>query len=383
MEHAENKPHRYELGDILREHATNFLSDHTLCPVQLRAMHDIMACRTVQMKGHLAQCDQCGYREQSYNSCRNRHCNKCQFIRQAIWADKLKGRLLPGKYFHLVFTVPDSLNPLFFLNQQECYSLLFKTAWSALKDLCGNPRFLGAQTGAVAVLHTWSSTLVYHPHVHMLVPAGGLSDDGMEWIRAKDGFLVPVKVLSKIYRARFCDRLQKMIDNKTLVLPTGTDPKALRENLFKKQWVVYAKKTGKTIDHALEYLARYTNRVAIGNQRIVRVAEAKVTFRYKDAKTGRYNREMTLTAEEFIRRFMQHILPPGFYKIRYFGIFASVNSQDKKGQCLALIDKQQYISELEGLNAYEAWCLTSGKDPSRCKKCKTGRMKLFPLNNTA
>ena len=383
MEHTENKPHQHELGAILKQHAHTFLSGHTLCPVQLKAMRDIMACRTAEMKGHLVQCDRCGYREQSYNSCRNRHCNKCQFIRQVMWADKLKGRLLPGKYFHLVFTVPDSLNPLFYLNQQLCYDLLFKIAWSVLKDLCANPKFLGAQTGAVAVLHTWSSTLVYHPHVHMLVPAGGLSEDGMEWTRSKQGFLVPVKVLSKVYRARFYGQLQKMIDNQALDLPKGMDCKALREKLFKKDWVVYAKKTGKSVDHALEYLARYTNRVAIGNQRIVKVADDQVTFRYKDAKTGRYNREMTLTANEFIRRFMQHILPSGFYKIRYFGILAAVNSQDKKEQCLNLIDKQQYISELEGLNAYEAWCHISGNDPSRCKKCQTGRMRPLLLNNSA
>ena len=383
MKQAENKKHRYELGDILREYAPAFLSGHTLCPVQMKAMQDIVACRTAQMKGHLMQCDRCGYREQSYNSCRNRHCNKCQFIRQAIWADLLKGRLLPGKYFHLVFTVPDSLNPLFYLNQQICYGLLFKMAWSALSDLCANPRFLGAQTGAVAVLHTWSSTLVYHPHVHLLVPSGGLSEDGMEWVRAKEGFLVPVKVLSKIYRARFCDQLQTMIENKTLELSEGTKLKALQENLFKKDWVVYAKKTGKTINHALDYLARYTNRVAIGNQRIVKVADGQVTFRYKDAKTGQYNREMTLAVIEFIRRFMQHILPSGFYKIRYFGILASVNSPGKKEQCLSLIDKPQYLSELEGLNAYEAWRQISGKDPSLCRKCKTGRMRLALLNSTA
>lgn len=383
MEQTKNKPHQYELSDILRQHATDFLSSHPLCPVQLKAMQDIMTCRTAAMKGHLQVCDHCGYREQSYNSCRNRHCNKCQFIRQTIWADSLKGRLLPGKYFHLVFTVPDSLNPLFYLNQQTCYGLLFNVAWAALKDLCANPRFLGAQTGAVAVLHTWSSTLVFHPHVHMLVPAGGLSEDSMEWIRAKEGFLVPVKVLSKIYRARFCDQLQTMIDNKILELPESTNPQALRKDLFKKQWVVYAKKTGKTIDYALEYLARYTNRVAIGNQRIVRVTGQKVTFRYKDSKTGVYNREMTLTATEFIRRFMLHILPSGFYKIRYFGILASANSPGKKEQCLSLIDKPQYLSELEGLNAYEAWRLISGKDPSLCRKCKTGRMRLAPLSSTA
>ena len=309
MGSLENKPQNNELGDILREYGADFLNTNTLCPVQLKAMKDMISCRTSKMKGHLSRCNNCGHKEQSYNSCRNRHCNKCQFIRQTMWVDKLKGKLLPCKYFHLVFTIPDSLNKLFYINQQECYSLLFKTAWSALSDLCNNLKFLGAQTGAVAVLHTWSSTMVYHPHVHMLVPAGGLTDDGMEWIRAKDDFLVPVKVLSKIYRARFCDKLKSMIKNNALRVPEGTSVSRIQEILYKKQWVVYAKKTGKTVNHALAYLARYTNRVAIGNERIIKVQSGKVTFRYKDSKTGRYNREMTLTANEFIRRFMQHILP--------------------------------------------------------------------------
>lgn len=382
MTKTENKPHGFELADILREHEQAYLSIHTLCPVQLKAMRDIMACRTNQMEGHLCQCDSCGYREQSYNSCRNRHCNKCQFIRQSLWADKLKGKLLPGKYFHLVFTVPDSLNKLFYINQQTCYSLLFKVAWSALRDLCNNPRFLGAQAGAVAVLHTWSSTMTYHPHVHMLVPAGGLSEDAMEWIKAKDGFLVPVKVLSKIYRARFCDKLKSMIRGHVLELPEGTDVNALQKNLYKKQWVVYAKKTGKTVNHALEYLASYTNRVAIGNDRITNQKDGNVTFRYKDPHTGKYTREMTLTAIEFIRRFMQHILPLGFYKIRYFGILATANIKDKNEQCLALIGKQQTLSELEGLNDYEVFRQITGIDPSLCRKCKTGRMMPVLFANT-
>ena len=382
MTNTENKPHGFELADILRENEQAFLSSHTLCPVQLKAIRDIVACRTNQMQGHLSECDRCGYREQSYNSCRNRHCNKCQFIRQSLWAEKLKSKLLPGKYFHLVFTVPDSFNKLFYINQQICYSLLFKVAWSALKDLCSNPRFLGAQTGAVAVLHTWSSTITYHPHVHMLVPAGGLSEDTMEWIKAKDGFLVPVKVLSKIYRARFCDKLKSMIANNALVLPEETDVNALKKNLYNKQWVVFAKKTGKTVNHALEYLARYTNRVAIGNDRITNIVNGRVTFRYKDPKTGKYNREMTLPVDEFIRRFMQHILPLGFYKIRYFGILATANIKDKKDQSLALIEKQPPLSELEGLNNYEAFRHITGIDPSLCKKCKTGRMVPTFLANT-
>ena len=382
MTNTENKPHGLELADILRENEQAFLSTHTLCPVQLKAIRDIVACRTNQMEGHLSECDRCGYREQSYNSCRNRHCNKCQFIRQSLWAEKLKGKLLPGKYFHLVFTVPDSLNKLFYINQQICYSLLFKVAWSALKNLCSNPRFLGAQAGAVAVLHTWSSTMTYHPHVHMLVPAGGLSEDTMEWIKAKDGFLVPVKVLSKIYRARFCDKLKSMIVENVLVLPEGIDVNALHKNLYNKQWVVFVKKTGKTVNHALEYLARYTNRVAIGNDRITNIENGRVTFRYKDPKTGKYNREMTLPVDEFIRRFMQHILPLGFYKIRYFGILATANIKDKKDQCLSLIEKQPPLSQLEGLNNYEAFRHITGIDPSLCKKCKTGRMVLAFLADT-
>lgn len=382
MTNIKNKPHGLELGDIFREHAKGYLSTHTLCPVQLKAIRDIMACRTKQMGGHIYQCDNCGYSEQSYNSCRNRHCNKCQFIRQSLWADKLKGKLISTKYFHLVFTVPDSLNKLFYINQQNCYSLLFRVAWSALRDLCGNPRFLGAQTGAVAVLHTWSSTMTYHPHVHMLVPAGGLSDDAMEWIKAKDGFLVPVKVLSKIYRARFCDKLKSMIANNVLTLPKAADVNTLLKNLYKKQWVVYAKETGKTVNHALEYLARYTNRVAIGNNRIVNITDANVSFLYKDPKTGMYNRKMTLAINEFIRRFMQHILPCGFYKIRYFGILATANIKSKKEQCLALIGKQQFLPELEGLSNYEALWHITGKNPSLCKKCKTGRMEPVILVNT-
>lgn len=374
MGSIENKPQVNELGGILRVYGTDFLNTHALCPVQLKAMKDMTSCRTSEMKGHLSQCNNCGHSEQSYNSCRNRHCNKCQFIRQSLWAEKLKSKLLSCKYFHLVFTVPDSLNKLFYINQRECYSLLLKTAWSALRDLCNNPRFLGAETGAVAVLHTWSSTMTYHPHVHMLVPAGGLSEDGMEWIRAKENFLVPVKILSKIYRARFCDKLKSMIGSKSLVIPDGTLVNELQNKLYQKQWVVYAKKTGKTVNHALQYLARYTNRVAIGNERIVKVEAGKVTFRYKDPKTGCYNREMTLTANEFIRRFMQHILPLGFYKIRYFGILASANVKNKKEQCMALMDKEPPVSELEGLNAYEALILLTGNDPSQCKKCKTGRM---------
>lgn len=373
MDHLQNKPQPFELSEILRVYAPAFLASHKLCAQQLKAINDLINCRTSAMRGHLMQCSHCGHREQSYNSCRNRHCNKCQFLRQSIWADKLKGKLLPGKYFHLVFTVPESLNPLFYINQAVCYDLLFQAAWSALDTLCRNPRFLGARTGGVAILHTWSSSLVYHPHIHILVPCGGISEDEMEWIAPKGDYLVPVKVLSRLFRTRCSEGLQKAMETEKMKLPVGTDAASLKKSIYAKQWVVFAKKTGKTADHVLEYLARYTHRVAIGNNRIIQVKDDKVTFRYKDPNTERYTRNTTLDAMEFIRRFMQHILPDGFCKIRYFGIFATA-CQNVLETCRTLIGKSQFWPVCEGLPMFDVMRIVTGIDPSLCKQCKEGRM---------
>lgn len=373
MDRTENYPQLLELSDILREHARAFIGSHDICANQLKAINDIINCRTPNMKGHLTKCDHCGHHEQSYNSCRNRHCNKCQFMRQAIWVDHLKGKLLPGKYFHVVFTVPESLNKLFYINQSLCYDLIFKTAWSALDALCRNSRFLGARTGAVAILHTWTSTMVYHPHIHFLVPSGGLSDDGMEWTMPRGEYLVPVKVLSKLFRAKCADGLKQLIDKRQVRLPEGTDKESLMQDIYRNEWVVFTKKTGKTSDHVLEYLARYTHRVAIGNNRITKVEKEKVTFRCKDPKTGKYNRTITLDVMEFIRRFLQHVLPNGFYKIRYFGLLSPACLPSME-TCRALIGKQQYLPQLEGLPIYEVVSILMGKDPSICKICKMGRM---------
>ena len=382
MRITENKPHRYELADILRGHFNDFMTENTVCLNQYKAVRDIISCRTDKMKGHLSRCDNCGHYEQSYNSCRNRHCNKCQFLRQVAWVDKIRARLLPVKYFHLVFTVPESLNTIFYLNQKICYNLIFNIAWSVLKDLCNNPQFLGAQTGAIAILHTWSSKLTYHPHVHMLVPAGGLSGDAMEWIKAKSNFLVPVKLLSRIYRARFCDKIKELIENNKLRLPDNTDNNTLLNMLFRKQWVVYAKKTGKSSDKVIEYLARYTNKVAITNRRITDIEGGKIKFRYKNPRTGIYDQEMELDAKEFIRRFVQHILPNRFYKVRYFGIFAAVNLRETTEQYLYIMGESINLSKLEGLNSYEVLKIVFNKDPLICKKCKKGRMIPIPLANT-
>jgi len=329
--------------------------------------------RTPNMKGHLSKCDNCGHYEQSYNSCRNRHCNKCQFMRQSIWVDNLKGKLLPGRYFHVVFTVPESLNKLFYINQSTCYDLIFKAAWSALDTLCRNARLFGAKTGAVAILHTWTSTIGYHPHVHFLVPSGGLSDDNMEWIKARGEYLVPVKALSKLFRAKCADGLKQLLKKQKIKLPDGMDLKEIRQNIYLKEWVVYAKKTGKASDYVLEYLARYTHRVAIGNNRITKVENGKVTFRCKDPKTGKYNRTITLETMEFIRRFLQHILPNGFYKIRYFGLLSPACLKSME-ICRTLIGEQTFLPKLQGLPLYDVVSSITGQDPSVCKICRKGRM---------
>ncbi|HKL67651.1 MAG TPA: IS91 family transposase [Bacteroidales bacterium] len=382
MKSLDNKPHKYEVADILREHISDFQNNNILCMEQYKAVRDIIECRTAKMKGHLSRCNSCGHIEQSYNSCRNRHCNKCQYLRQVAWAEKVRSRVFPVKYFHLVFTVPDSLNPLFYLNQRICYNLMFNVAWSVLRDLCKNPRFLGADTGAITMLHTWSSTLTYHPHIHMLVPAGGLSADGMEWVKAKRNFLVPVKLLSKIYRARFCSTVKELLADNKLRIPDKMEKKTLLKNLFSKQWVVYAKKTGDSSDRVIEYLARYTNRVAITNQRIKNYDGKNVTFRYKNHKTGIFDREMTLEAGEFIRRFLQHILPERFYKVRYMGIFASVNIKENTDRYLEMTGQSMHLSTLEGLNSYEVLRHIRQEDPLLCKCCKKGKMIPVQFANT-
>lgn len=379
MERSENRPQLIELSDILRVYAASFIDSHNLCTNQLKAINDIVNCRTSNMNGHMKKCDNCGHYEQSYNSCRNRHCNKCQFIRQSIWIDHLKGKLLPGKYFHIVFTIPEILNNLFYINQSECYDLIFKASWSAIDLLCRNSRFLGARTGAVAILHTWTSTILYHPHIHFLIPSGGLSDDGMEWRMPRGKYLVPVKTLSKLFRAKCADELKLLIDKKQLKMPDGTDKVSLIQSIYSKEWVVFAKESGKKSDYVLEYLARYTHRVAIGNNRIIKLENGKVTFRCKDPSTGIYNRAITLDVMEFIRRFLQHILPKGFYKIRYFGILSPA-CLPLLNICRALIDNRLYYPKLEGLPIYDVLRIITGKDPLICKLCKKGRM--LPLFNT-
>ena len=285
---------------------------------------------------------------------------------------------MTGRYFHIVFSIPHLLNPLFYINQQQCYKLLFDAASQALRNAARNPGFLGAETGAVAVLHTWEQALSYHPHIHMLVPAGGLSEDGMEWVSAPKKFFVPVKALSKMFRGILVRLLKQLMDENKLKLPGGFSCFTLfKQKLYEKNWNVYSKKALGGITGVLCYLGRYSHRVAISNSRLVSIDNNKVTFRYKNYRKRARQETITISCTEFARRFLMHILPAGFYKIRYYGLLASANSNTKRQQAIALAGKTMWLPILEGLSAYEVYRVLKGDGPLCCPKCKKGIMAKY------
>ncbi len=375
----ENKRQTTELADIFNEHGGDYLNTTNLCPVQKKAYQAITQCRSASMGGHINSCDNCGHNQQAYNSCRNRHCPKCQFIRKAKCVDKLASNLPATKYFHLVFTVPHCLNKLFYINQKTAYGLLMKAAGQSLMQCAKNPRYLGAKAGSVAILHTWGQNLSYHPHVHMIVPAGGLTEDGREWIPSNPNYFLPVKVLSAVFRGVLCNLLEKVYKNEALKIPESTDFSQLKQQCYKTKWVVYSEKPFKCSENLINYLGNYTHRVAISNQRIIGHKNGKVSFCYKDYRCGGLRKVMNLETGEFIRRFMQHVLPDGFCKIRYFGFMSLSNLKQAREDCTLIINKVTYFPVLEGLNGLEVYRQITGKDPAKCPKCKTKSMKTIPL----
>lgn len=370
---AINSRHRLDVAQLFREYGRQFLDSHTLCVAQRKAFKAICACRTSLMGGHVQGCNLCDHQRIAYNSCRNRNCNKCQYTKQLVWVDKLKSNLPVCPYFHMVFTIPCQLHSLFYLNQRIAYNLLFQASSQTLSKVAANPKFLGAQTGAVAVLHTWGQALTYHPHIHMLIPAGGLSTDGMEWVKAQRNFFLPVKALSKVFRGIMWSLLEKHINLGNIRLPDGLKLATLKKQLYAKNWHVYSKKSLAGPQAVVQYLGKYTHRVAISNSRIVSSTDGKVTFRWKDYRKGSGNRLLTLDAQEFIGRFMRHVLPCGFYKIRYYGLLASANGKQRQ-QCIALINKPLHVALLQGLSAKQVLKVVTGKDVDTCPKCKKGKM---------
>lgn len=373
-----NTRHPLEVAAILKEYGSQFMDEHKLCADQLKAFRAITQCRTAAMGGHIDGCNQCAHQRIAYNSCRNRHCNKCQYVKQIIWIDKLKSSLPVCRYFHMVFTIPSSLHKLFYLNQRTCYDLLFKATSQTLSKVGHNPKFLGAETGAVAVLHTWGQALTYHPHIHMIIPAGGLSADRVEWIQAPKKFFLPLKALSKVFRGMMWSMLEKQIVSGKVRMPDELELGLLKKQLYQKNWNVYCKKSMAGPQSVVQYLGKYTHRVAISNNRILDMAGGKVTLRWKDYRKNLNNQLLTMNASEFIGRFMRHVLPSGFYKIRYYGLLAAANG-DKREQCILLIDKPAHVPLLQGLSACQVLEMVTGKDPEICPKCKQGKMVVIKV----
>lgn len=349
-----------------------------------RAMRAIELCRTAALGGHVDECDQCGALRISYNSCRNRHCPKCQYLTREVWLEARKGDLLPVPYVHLVFTIPQELRPLALRNQKTVYTILFKAASETVMELSRDPRHLGAQIGCIAILHTWSQSLIDHPHVHCLVTGGGLVPDGTRWIPAKEDYFMPVKVLSRLFRGKFLDYLRKAYNGEELTFPGEIASLGVQETfrryltgLYDREWVVYCKEPFRSARHALEYLGRYTHRVAISNDRIVRVSAHEVTFRVRDpAKVGK-TKLMTLDAFEFIRRFLLHILPDQFMKIRYYGLLSNRNRKQKLARCRKLLGvSDSAVARDAGKEGWEAMLLRiTGIDLRICPHCGKSTMR--------
>ncbi|HUX16916.1 MAG TPA: IS91 family transposase [Phycisphaerae bacterium] len=320
------------MADILHAQGDAFVEQHPWLSVQQRSvLRAIARCRTAALGGHLDRCDACGHQAISYNSCRNRHCPKCQAQARERWLHARERDLLDVPYVHVVFTLPHALLPLAYRNSARLYTWLLQTSAATLREVAADPRHLGAEIGVLSILHTWGQTLVRHPHVHCVVPAGGLSPDRQRWIQPKyAGFFLPVKVLSRVFRGKFVEALRRAYTRDQLDLSGGTehlrDPAQWRvfvDALFETDWVVYAKPAFGGAKAVLRYLGRYTHRVAISNHRLRAFDGARVTFQWKDYAHGDGRRTMTLSAMEFLRRFVQHILPRGFVRIRQSGFLAN------------------------------------------------------------
>ena len=325
-----------EIADIFRRHAPAWRAAHAghVSLDQLKVMSAIETCRTAALGGHVEGCEDCGHQRIAYNSCRNRHCPKCQGVKAREWLAAREADLLPVGYFHVVFSIPAELADIALHNKTQVYDLLFRTASETMLTIAADPRHLGARIGITAVLHTWGSALTHHPHIHMIVPGGGISLDGTRWVSSRPGFLLPVRVLSKLFRRLFLTRLLELYEAGELGFfgnQAGLRDRRVFLRLIarmrKKNWVVYAKPPFAGPAAVLAYLSRYTHRVAISNRRLISLDDRGVTFHYKDYRRDgaeRY-RTMTLTTDEFIRRFLLHVLPKGFHRIRHYGLLASAS----------------------------------------------------------
>ena len=374
-----------EVADVFRRYGDAYREQHgaSLCTAQRRVMTAIELCRTAALGGHVEQCDQCGHQRISFNSCRDRHCPKCQSLARAQWLDDRRAELLATQYFHVVLTIPEEIAAIAYQNKAPVYGILFRAAAETLRTIAADSKHLGAEIGFFAVLHTWGQNLLHHPHLHCVVAGGGLSPDGTRWISCRPGFFLPVRVLSHLFRRLFLGYLQKAFDAGELQFFSTLEPLRERRAFLRylapvrqAQWVVYAKPPFAGPEQVLEYVGRYTHRVAISNNRLLDIADGTVRFRWKDYRDRNRQKAMTVSADEFIRRFLLHVLPEGFHRIRYYGFLGNHHRAQKLARCRELLgmpvseplddefekDYRDHYEELTGVSL------------NQCPACRQGQM---------
>jgi hypothetical protein len=366
-----------ELADIVRAHGEACRRSYALTPDQTAVLRDIVRCRTAALGGHLDVCDRCEHTSPSYNSCRNRHCPKCQGLAQAKWIATREERILPVRHFHAVFTLPAELRALVRFRREALFGMLFACASQTLLELGREERHLGAQLGLTAVLHTWTRELLFHPHVHCIVTGGGLALDGRRWVDSRKKFLFPIKVMGALFRGKFLDCLRKAYARGVFAGFHGFDDPQGFDRLMRviatKDWVVYAKRAFGGAEHVYRYLGRYTHRVGIANSRLVALRDDAVTFRTKNGKT------LTLAPTEFLRRFLLHVLPAGFVKMRHFGLLAPGNVNTKLAQARALLEARATHATSTAPSGSDILDALTGDEARRCPLCRVGLLHRRPL----
>jgi hypothetical protein len=374
-----------EVADIFRQFGPAYRQQHAaaLSRGQRRVMSAIERCRTAALGGHVEQCDACGHQRIAFNSCRNRHCPKCQSLVRAQWLENRQADLLPVDYFHVVFTVPEEIAAIAYQNKAVVYEILFHATAETLRTIAGDPKHLGAEIGFIAILHTWGQNLLHHPHLHCVVPGGGLSAEGERWISCRPGFFLPVRVLSRLFRRLFLEQLQGAFNAGQLrffnTLEPLQDPGAFALYLApvrQAAWVVYAKPPFGGPRHVLEYLGRYTHRVAISNNRLIDIVDGKVRFRWKDYRHESRQKVMELAAQEFIRRFLLHVLPGGFQRIRHYGFLANRYRAIKLARCRQWLAEPAPVAQLTeaSLDYRDRYEQLTGHSLRNCPHCGRGHM---------
>jgi Putative transposase/Transposase zinc-binding domain len=378
-----------EVADIFRRYGEVYRQQHgaSLSTAQRRVMNAIEVCRTAALGGHVEQCDQCGHQRNAYNSCGNRHCPKCQSLARAEWIEKRQSELLDCPYFHVVFTVPEQIAAIAFQNKEVVYAILFRAAAETLRTIAADPKHLGAEIGFFAVLHTWGQALLHHPHLHCVVPGGGLSFDSSRWVSCRPGFFLPVRVLSRLFRRLFLEALVRAFDTGKLNFFSSLEALRNRADFLchlaptrQTEWVVYAKAPFAGPEQVLDYVGRYTHRVAISNHRLIDMENGQIRFLWKDYR-DQNQKTMALPADEFIRRFLIHVLPARFQRIRYYGFLGNRYREEKLALCRHLLNMPPAeISAAETPPDYrDRYQELTGDSLRQCPVCRRGSMRVIEI----